>query len=127
MKCTIIVSNKARCKKCGDIIESKTRHDYKWCSCGNCAVDGGHDYLRRCWKTDDWEDISEVKEVEVEPKYEIGDIVVFTHPIDLFELKGKITSVDTYYNSTLIYYDIMLLNGERVYKHIQESDIVCKL
>jgi hypothetical protein len=22
------------------------------CSCGACAVDGGHDYLRRCFKED---------------------------------------------------------------------------
>ena len=43
-----IIRNAIRCKKCGDIIESKTVHDFKFCSCGSCAVDGGHDYLRRC-------------------------------------------------------------------------------
>lgn len=40
-----IIRNAIRCKKCGDIIESKTVHDFKFCSCGSCAVDGGHDYL----------------------------------------------------------------------------------
>ena len=38
-----IIRNAIRCKKCGDIIESKTVHDFKFCSCGSCAVDGGHD------------------------------------------------------------------------------------
>ena len=40
-----IIRNAIRCKKCGDVIESKTVHDFKFCSCGSCAVDGGHDYL----------------------------------------------------------------------------------
>ena len=41
-----IRTNKIKCKKCGDIIESKSVHDFKWCSCGAVAVDGGHEYLR---------------------------------------------------------------------------------
>lgn len=42
-----ILRNKGRCLKCGDIIESHYRHDYKECSCGECTVDGGKEYLRR--------------------------------------------------------------------------------
>ena len=41
--------NKIRCKRCGDIIESKTVHDFKFCKCGAVAVDGGKEYLRRCF------------------------------------------------------------------------------
>ena len=44
-----ILTNKARCKICGDIIESKHRHDFVECKCGACFVDGGHDYIRRGW------------------------------------------------------------------------------
>lgn len=40
-----IIRNAIRCEKCGDIIESKTIHDFKCCSCGACAVDGGHTTL----------------------------------------------------------------------------------
>ena len=29
-----IISNKIKCKKCGNIIESKSTNDYKRCSCG---------------------------------------------------------------------------------------------
>ena len=42
-----ILTNKIRCNYCGDIIESKTVHDYKQCKCGKVSVDGGHDYLSR--------------------------------------------------------------------------------
>lgn len=59
-----IIRNAIRCKKCGDIIESKTVHDFKFCSCGSCAVDGGHDYLRRCGNLGDWEELSEAEKVE---------------------------------------------------------------
>ena len=41
--------NKIQCKFCGDIIESKNVHDFKYCKCGKVAVDGGHEYLRRCF------------------------------------------------------------------------------
>jgi len=42
-----IIRNSVKCLKCGDGIESVHRHDFKYCSCGNIAVDGGKDYLRR--------------------------------------------------------------------------------
>ncbi len=38
--------NKIKCKKCGDIIESKTTNNLKRCSCGVVAVDGGKEYLK---------------------------------------------------------------------------------
>ena len=59
-----IIRNAIRCKKCGDVIESKTVHDFKFCSCGSCAVDGGHDYLRRYGNREDWEELSEAEKVE---------------------------------------------------------------
>ena len=46
----VIIRNAIRCNICGDEIESKHRHDYVECKCGACAVDGGHDYLRRCFR-----------------------------------------------------------------------------
>lgn len=56
-----ILYNAIRCKHCGDVIESLHRHDYVACSCGACAVDGGHDYLRRVFKharDEDYEELS---------------------------------------------------------------------
>ena len=45
-----IIKNAIQCKLCGDIIESTDSHEYVQCKCGACAVDGGHDYLRRIAK-----------------------------------------------------------------------------
>lgn len=53
-----IIRNMAKCKLCGDIIESKTTHDFRQCSCGAVAVDGGHDYLRRVGWPKNFEDMS---------------------------------------------------------------------
>lgn len=58
-----IVTNKIRCKKCGDIIESKYRHDFVVCKCGAVAVDGGHDYLKRTGNYEDWEELSEFEDL----------------------------------------------------------------
>ena len=53
--------NRIKCIKCGDIIESNSVHDFKFCTCGAVAVDGGRDYLRRCGKREDWEELSETE------------------------------------------------------------------
>ena len=63
-----IIKNAIRCNICGDEIESKHRHDYVQCSCGACAVDGGHDYLRRSYK--DKDEITELSVVENEDREE---------------------------------------------------------
>lgn len=56
-----IISNKIKCKKCGDVIESKNTNDYKRCSCGAVAVDGGKDYLKRMGNEENYEELSELK------------------------------------------------------------------
>ena len=52
------ISNKIKCKKCGDIIESKSTNDYKKCSCGAVAVDGGTEYLKRIGNENDYIELS---------------------------------------------------------------------
>ena len=55
-----IIKNTIQCKKCGDVIESVSVHDFKTCACGSCSVDGGRYYLRRCANSlDDFIDLSE--------------------------------------------------------------------
>jgi hypothetical protein len=44
-----VLENKARCRLCGDVVESTHRHDFRSCSCGAMSVDGGHAYVRRSW------------------------------------------------------------------------------
>lgn len=47
---TVVVTNKAQCKLCGDVIESKHNHDFKSCKCGEITVDGGKNYIKRSAK-----------------------------------------------------------------------------
>ncbi len=57
-----IIRNCIRCKHCGDILESTNIHDFKFCSCGKVAIDGGKNYLKRSGNLGDWEELSETKE-----------------------------------------------------------------
>ena len=52
------ISNKIKCKKCGNIIESRSTNDYKRCSCGAVAVDGGTEYLKRIGNENDYLELS---------------------------------------------------------------------
>lgn len=60
----IIIKNIIRCKKCGDVIESKSVHDFKFCSCGSVAIDGGHDYLKRSGDSENIVELSEILELD---------------------------------------------------------------
>lgn len=55
-----LIKNSIQCNKCSDIIESKYQHDFVWCDCGNCAVDGGLTYRRVIGS--DYTDLSEWEE-----------------------------------------------------------------
>lgn len=43
----VLLRNVAECRLCGDVIESKSRHDFVSCKCGEIFTDGGLDYVRR--------------------------------------------------------------------------------
>ena len=54
-----IIRNQVKCKRCGDIIESRSTHEYVTCSCGAVGVDGGHEYLKRTFVDEDcYEELS---------------------------------------------------------------------
>lgn len=50
--------NSAECLKCGDHIESKHVHDFRYCKCKSVAVDGGFDYIRRVGNPENYFDTS---------------------------------------------------------------------
>lgn len=55
--------NAVYCTLCQTYVRSHTRHDFRWCQCGNVAVDGGRDYLKRVFKDKDgFEERSEYTE-----------------------------------------------------------------
>lgn len=62
MKSKRILRNAAKCLKCGAEVESKLRHDLRWCSCRALGVDGGREYTRRLGDPADWADLTEYEE-----------------------------------------------------------------
>jgi hypothetical protein len=55
---TVIKRNSAQCLQCGEHIESKHVHDFRYCKCKSVAVDGGFDYIRRVGKSENYFDTS---------------------------------------------------------------------
>ena len=54
-----VFENKAKCLPCGEVIMSKHKHDFVWCSCGKLGVDGGSWYCKRLYQNvEDWEELS---------------------------------------------------------------------
>lgn len=58
----MLIKNKAQCKRCKDIIESKHRHDFVTCKCGSISIDGGLDYQKWTGDLHNFVDLSESKE-----------------------------------------------------------------
>lgn len=72
-----IVRSRARCTKCGDVIESKYRHDFVMCKCGAIFLDGGHDYVRVGGYPDDFVLMTEYEDDETGEREEIGNEQLF--------------------------------------------------
>ena len=68
-----IIRNAIQCNNCGEIIASKHRHDYVQCKFVACAVDGGHDYLRRSYMRNGKGFINLSKTIEISSAKETGD------------------------------------------------------
>lgn len=58
-----ITKNACKCKICGDVIESKSVHDFVQCSCGRIFTDGGKEYIRRGFI--DLDDLIDLTEYEI--------------------------------------------------------------
>lgn len=61
--------NAIKCKNCGDIIWSRARNDFHWCTCESVAIDGGFSMYQRVLG-DDFEDIEIDLDVTIEEAYE---------------------------------------------------------
>jgi len=63
-----LLRNRAKCRDCGEVIESKYRWDFVRCGCGKIAVDGGLDYARRVFTDELPIDMCEYEGDEGEPQ-----------------------------------------------------------
>ena len=62
---TKILKNSIRCKVCGEVLVSKTTHDFEPCKCfresggaKGCYCDGGNSYLRFGGNPEEYENLS---------------------------------------------------------------------
>ena len=117
-----IIKNAIQCKLCGEIIESTDRHQYVPCKCGACAVDGGHDYLRRsCKDKDCYTDLSVTVPLT---EYKIERLSTLFNPTT--------TLADTFYETLedigaikYHYYDYMTtapINADEELKRLPSAD-----
>lgn len=60
MKVTVIV-----CSNCKEQVFSRTRHDYRFCSCGSVGIDGGRSYTKISWDTSKLANQPEIKEITI--------------------------------------------------------------
>jgi hypothetical protein len=72
--------NRAKCKGCGEIIESFHRDDYVTCTCGEIAGDGGKDYYGAAAKN--WnnflrvDDFDNIIPIQVKEKDDLEDEII---------------------------------------------------
>ena len=71
-----IIKNAAQCVKCGDVIESTHRHDFRYCKCQAIAVDGGTAYLRRIGNPGDCIDLSITEDMPEEQQKARRDVLM---------------------------------------------------
>lgn len=86
-----LVRNAIKCKHCGDVVESKSVHDFEQCSCGACFADGGLEYLRRGFKTSPDDDYEELAEYEDVPGYHVE--YIHKALVDIWGDRGYETNV----------------------------------
>lgn len=53
-----VLINSCKCRSCGEVVYSRSRHDFSQCGCGNVAADGGNEYIRRVGNPTDIEERS---------------------------------------------------------------------
>ena len=86
----VITRNVAKCGKCGDIIESRHRHDFVRCGCDAIFLDGGTEYIR--YGGDSLADIKLLTEKrsktreEVESIYVLPFVAILVHILEQPEL-----------------------------------------
>lgn len=63
-----IILNRARCKKCGQVLESKSPHAYQMCPCGNFVSGGTRSKVWGGPNRNDLEDKCEYEEAKKEER-----------------------------------------------------------
>ena len=119
----VIKRNAIRCLKCGDVIESKSVHDFQQCSCGATFVDGGHEYIRIGGNQEDWESLVEYEE---KPGH-IVTIYMRYGGVNKIETTRDINELIKAYEDMWAYLEIKDESGNLVYKTRGLENFIAKL
>ena len=108
--------SRAQCLDCLGFMESKHRHDFVKCDCGNAFLDGGDDYIRAGGNIVVIEGAQKLYPLRQDPELSelLEDVVID----DMFD--------DDYFDDYSVgYHDGVLDERERILKAIQEADSTC--
>lgn len=73
MAYSIVKLNKARCKKCGEILVSKSEKTEESCGCGHLKIGGGHSWIKRNGQVGvDFEELAVLNFLQVPETYADG-------------------------------------------------------
>lgn len=100
--------NRAKCAKCGDIIESKSVHDFVTCGFTAISVDGGREYYGRCGNVSDTIELDDDGNVFVEvPEpvakeivMELDDDIVTMENSEIMRMEIRIQQIEAELGST---------------------------
>lgn len=117
---------KVKCVKCLDVIESKSRYDFKTCKCGAISIDGGSEYLRCVGNPEDFDWDFE----PVDPRQlKVSDTSAKkSEVVDRTVSERKYCAIDQFYYSEMftcpICYGVQLEN-ERIIKLLESKLCWC--
>lgn len=123
-----LVRNVIRCKHCGELLESKSVHDFVQCSCGACFNDGGREYMRRGFKTSPELDYVDLSEYEDVPGYHVEYLskmfAVYEHHGYETDVPGSLDEVFRRFPQSEYYLRIEDENGNVVLNTIDKHNEV---
>ncbi len=112
-----IKRNAIKCNICGDIIESKTTHDFQQCKCGRCFIDGGTSYVRAGFEKP--EDIEWMTEYEDVPGLYVSYKVIPASESHNFSTFKSVEKIKEDYR---LMHELIIMNedGDILYKRTDE-------
>jgi hypothetical protein len=113
--------SKAQCLDCLGFMESKHRHDFVKCDCGNAFLDGGDDYIRAGGNIVIIDGAQKLYPMRQDPEQSelLKDII----DEDFFGDDGYLD--DDFDDFNLGYQAGVMTERERILKAIQEADSTC--
>jgi hypothetical protein len=113
--------NRAKCKLCGDVIESLHVHDFKRCKCGEIHIDGGLEY-KKCGARD-WANLLYLDDDDNEHAVRLSDQAAAPEDQEESEPEGK-SEIESTHNRREELMSMLLetiKNSENLPQHVRSS------